>query len=382
MVSCPPLINAGYQTKFACKKREYMELDLENNNITASEQRYEELNSLIMDPEVMRDQDLYRKYTQEHSNLLPLVNNMRRLREVEAALKENTLLLYESEESDFRDLVREEISELEAEKKQLDRDILLAIQPKDPNDEKNVIVEIRAGAGGDEAGLFAAELFRMYTSYAENRNWTTEIIDTNETGIGGFKEIVFMIEGRGAFSRLKYESGVHRVQRVPVTESGGRIHTSTVTVAVLPEAEDVDVDIDPGDLQIDTYRASGAGGQHVNKTSSAIRITHLPTGVVVTCQDQRSQHKNREKAMRHLRSILLDQKQSEQASAIASERRSQVGTGDRSERIRTYNYPQGRVTDHRIGLTLYQLEAILLGDLDEIIEALVTAEHEAAMQEA
>lgn len=217
-----------------------MELDLENNNITASEQRYEELNSLIMDPEVMRDQDLYRKYTQEHSNLLPLVNNMRRLREVEAALKENTLLLYESEESDFRDLVREEISELEAEKKQLDRDILLAIQPKDPNDEKNVIVEIRAGAGGDEAGLFAAELFRMYTSYAENRNWTTEIIDTNETGIGGFKEIVFMIEGRGAFSRLKYESGVHRVQRVPVTESGGRIHTSTVTVAVLPEAEDVD----------------------------------------------------------------------------------------------------------------------------------------------
>ncbi|HZJ91292.1 MAG TPA: peptide chain release factor 1 [Oscillospiraceae bacterium] len=359
-----------------------MELDLENNNITASEQRYEELNSLIMDPEVMRDQDLYRKYTQEHSNLLPLVNNMRRLREVEAALKENTLLLYESEESDFRDLVREEISELEAEKKQLDRDILLAIQPKDPNDEKNVIVEIRAGAGGDEAGLFAAELFRMYTSYAENRNWTTEIIDTNETGIGGFKEIVFMIEGRGAFSRLKYESGVHRVQRVPVTESGGRIHTSTVTVAVLPEAEDVDVDIDPGDLQIDTYRASGAGGQHVNKTSSAIRITHLPTGVVVTCQDQRSQHKNREKAMRHLRSILLDQKQSEQASAIASERRSQVGTGDRSERIRTYNYPQGRVTDHRIGLTLYQLEAILLGDLDEIIEALVTAEHEAAMQEA
>jgi peptide chain release factor 1 len=222
----------------------------------------------------------------------------------------------------------------------------------------------------------------MYTAYAENRNWTTEIIDSNETGIGGFKEIVFMIEGRGAFSRLKYESGVHRVQRVPVTESGGRIHTSTVTVAVLPEAEDVDVDIDPGDLQIDTYRASGAGGQHVNKTSSAIRITHLPTGVVVTCQDQRSQHKNREKAMRHLRSILLDQKQSEQASAIASERRSQVGTGDRSERIRTYNYPQGRVTDHRIGLTLYQLEAILLGDLDEIIEALVTAEHEAAMQEA
>ncbi len=362
-----------------------MELDLDNldnNNITASEQRYEELNRLIMDPEVMRDQELYRKYTQEHSNLLPIVNNLRRLREVEAALKENTLLLYESEESDFRELVREEISELEAEKKQLDRDILLAIQPKDPNDDKNVIVEIRAGAGGDEAGLFAAELFRMYTAYAENRNWTTEIIDANETGIGGFKEIVFMIEGRGAFSRLKYESGVHRVQRVPVTESGGRIHTSTVTVAVLPEAEDVDVDIDPSDLQIDTYRASGAGGQHVNKTSSAIRITHLPTGVVVTCQDQRSQHKNRDKAMRHLRSILLDRKQSEQASAIASERRSQVGTGDRSERIRTYNYPQGRVTDHRIGLTLYQLEAILLGDLDEIIEALVTAEHEAAMREA
>ncbi|NLC26953.1 MAG: peptide chain release factor 1 [Fastidiosipila sp.] len=359
-----------------------METDIENNNISASEQRYEELNKLIADPEIMRDHELYKKYTQEHSTLLPLVTNMRRLREVETALKENLELLHETEEADFRQLVREEISELEAEKEQLDRDILLAIQPKDPNDEKNVIVEIRAGAGGDEAGLFAAELFRMYAAYAENRSWTTEIINCNETGIGGLKEIVFMIVGKGAFSRLKYESGVHRVQRVPVTESGGRIHTSTVTVAVLPEAEDVDIEIDPGDLQIDTYRASGAGGQHVNVTSSAIRITHLPTGTVVTCQDQRSQHKNRDKAMKHLRTKLLDIKQSEQADAIASERRSQVGTGDRSERIRTYNYPQGRVTDHRIGLTLYQLDSILMGDIDEIIEALVTAEHEEAMLEA
>lgn len=359
-----------------------MELNIEENNITASEQRYEELNKLIADPEIMRDQQLYKKYTQEHATLMPLVNNMRRLRDVEAELKENTELLHETDEADFRDLIRTEIADLEAEKEKLDRDILLAIQPKDPNDDKNVIVEIRAGAGGDEAGLFAAELFRMYTAYAENRSWTTEIIDSHETGIGGFKEIVFMIEGKGAFSRLKYESGVHRVQRVPVTESGGRIHTSTVTVAVLPEAEDVDIEIDPTDLQIDTYRASGAGGQHVNVTSSAIRITHVPTGTVVTCQDQRSQHKNRDKAMKHLRTKLLDLKQGEQADAIASERRSQVGTGDRSERIRTYNYPQGRVTDHRIGLTLYQLDAILMGDIDEIIEALVTAEHEEAMREA
>lgn len=349
---------------------------------SASEQRYEELNTLIADPEIMRDQAVYLAYVQEHAALLPLVTDIRRMREVLTTLEDNRTLLYETDDQAFRDLIREDIAALEAEEVELERRIRLAIQPKDPNDDKNVIIEIRGGAGGDEAALFAAELYRMYTAYAEARGWTYEIVDVNETEIGGFKEVYFMIEGRGAYSRLKYESGVHRVQRVPVTEAGGRIHTSTVTVAVLPEAEDVDLVIDPADLQIDTYRASGAGGQHVNKTSSAIRITHLPTGVVVTCQDQRSQHKNRDKAMKHLRSILLDMKQREQDDAIASERRSQVGTGDRSERIRTYNFPQGRVTDHRIGLTLYRIDAILDGDLDEIIEALQQAEHEAAMRQA
>ncbi|HZW97238.1 MAG TPA: peptide chain release factor 1, partial [Bacillota bacterium] len=312
--------------------------------------------------------------------LSDLVADIRQSRKLKEEIEENRVLLTESDDADFRELVREDINLSEAELEKIEARIEDTIAPSDPNDKRNVIMEIRAGAGGDEAALFAATLYNMYTSYAENRGWKYEIISSNETELGGFKEVVFQIEGKGAFSRFKYESGVHRVQRVPVTESGGRVHTSTVTVAVLPEAEDVDFKIDPADLQVDTYRSSGAGGQHVNKTSSAIRITHLPTGTVVTCQDQRSQHKNREKAMRHLRSILLEEEKSRQAADIASERRDQVGTGDRSERIRTYNYSQGRVTDHRIGLSLYSLENILNGDIDELIAALNAAAHEAKVR--
>ena len=337
--------------------------------------RYDELNMLLSDPSVMSDQTRYRKLMQEHSSLSPLVELYDRWKNCSEQLVDNKELLYDSDDKAFRELVREEIDILAKEKDSIEFELNEALRPRDPNDHRNVIVEIRGGAGGDEAALFAAVLFRMYSAYAESRGWRTEIIDMNETELGGMKELVFLIEGQGAFSRLKYESGVHRVQRVPVTESGGRIHTSTVTVAVLPEAEDVEIDIDPNDLEIDTFRASGAGGQHVNRTDSAIRITHRPSGLVVTCQDQRSQHKNKEQAMRVLKSRLLEIAHSEQHASIASDRKSQVGTGDRSERIRTYNYHQGRVTDHRIGLTLYRLEDILEGDIDEILQALIAAEH-------
>ena len=356
-----------------------MDID-QYSKLTVSEERYDQLTDMLADTDLMRDQKAYVKLVKEHADLMPLVQLIRQLRDIRADLEENRELARESDDQILRELAREEINELEAREEEVAAAIMLAIEPKDENDERNVIVEIRAGTGGVEAALFAADLFRMYAAYAESRGWETEIVDANETEIGGFKEIVFMVEGRGAYSRLKYESGAHRVQRVPVTEAGGRIHTSAVTVAVLPEVDEVDFEIDPKDLQIDTYRASGAGGQHVNKTSSAIRITHLPTGVVVTCQDQRSQHKNKDKAMAHLRAILLDRAQRERDDAIASERKSQVGTGDRSERIRTYNFPQSRVTDHRIGLTLYKLDRILAGDIDEIIEALQVAEHEAALQ--
>ncbi|MBQ1375566.1 MAG: peptide chain release factor 1, partial [Clostridia bacterium] len=275
-------------------------------------------------------------------------------------------------ERDFKEMVQEELNELTEAIPRIEEELKILLLPKDPNDEKGVIIEIRGGAGGEEAALFAYNLYRMYTMYAEAKHWKTEIININETELGGIKEVSFMIDGAGAYSRLKFESGVHRVQRVPETESSGRIHTSTVTVAVLPEVEDVEVEINPSDLQIDTFRASGAGGQHVNKTESAIRITHLPTGIVVECQDERSQHKNRDKAMKVLRSKLYEASLAEQTDAIAKERKSQVGTGDRSERIRTYNYPQGRISDHRIGLTLYKLEAFLNGALDEMIDALIT----------
>lgn len=356
-----------------------MDID-QYTKLTSSETRYDELTELLADTGLMRDQKAYIRLVKEHAELQPLVQLIRDMRQVMDALEETRELLRDTDDSELKELAREEIAELEEREEALGTAIRTAIEPKDENDERNVIVEIRAGTGGDEAALFAADLFRMYSAYAETRGWQTEIVDMNETEIGGFKEIVFMIEGRGAYSRLKYESGAHRVQRVPVTEAGGRIHTSAVTVAVLPEADEVDFEIDPKDLQIDTYRASGAGGQHVNKTSSAIRITHLPSGVVVTCQDQRSQHKNKDKAMAHLRAILRDRAEQEQADAIASERKSQVGTGDRSERIRTYNFPQSRVTDHRIGLTLYKLERILAGEIDEIVDALQVAEHEAAFQ--
>ena len=277
-------------------------------------------------------------------------------------------------DKEFKEILQEEMNEAKENIARIEEELKILLLPKDPNDDKNVIMEIRGGAGGDEAALFAGDLYRMYSMYAESKRWTIEVLSISEIGIGGIKEISFMIKGQGAYSRLKFESGVHRVQRVPETEAGGRIHTSTVTVAVLPEVEDVEVEINPDDLEIDTYRSSGAGGQHINKTESAIRITHKPTGLVVTCQDERSQHKNRESAMKMLRSKLYDIKQREQQSQIAADRKSQVGTGDRSERIRTYNFPQGRVTDHRIGLTLYKIEAIMNGDLDEIIDALITTD--------
>ena len=278
------------------------------------------------------------------------------------------------DDNEFRHMVEEELAELRARKEALDEQLPILLLPRDPNDDKNVIVEIRGGVGGEEAALFAGDLFRMYSRYAEAQGWKVNIMDANPTEIGGFKEISFAVEGQGAYSKLKYESGTHRVQRVPVTESGGRIHTSAVTVAVLPEADEVDVDIRPEELRIDTYRAGGAGGQYVNKTESAIRITHLPTGIVVQCQDEKSQLKNKEKAMRVLRARVLEQAQQQQADAIAADRKSQVGSGDRSQRIRTYNFPQGRVTDHRIGLTLHKLESVLNGQLDELINALITAD--------
>jgi peptide chain release factor 1 len=356
-----------------------MDID-QHTKLTASEARYDELSEMLADVELMRDQQAYVKLVKEHAEIQPLVRLIRELRRVQSELEENRNLLYDTDDQMLREMAREEVAELETQAEELEASIREAIEPKDANDERNVIVEIRAGTGGEEAALFVADLFRMYSGYAEIRGWEVEIVDFSETGIGGFKEIVFMIDGKGAYSRLKYESGAHRVQRVPVTESGGRIHTSAVTVAVLPEVDEVEFEIDTKDLQIDTYRASGAGGQHVNKTSSAIRITHLPSGVVVTCQDQRSQYKNKDKAMAHLRAILLDLAEREQSDAIASERKSQVGTGDRSERIRTYNFPQSRVTDHRIGLTLYRLERIIAGEIDEIIDALQLADHEAALE--
>ncbi len=313
------------------------------------------------------------KLMKEYKRLTPIVDTFRALKKAQSDENDAKELL-DSGDKELKELAEEELKTAKEQIEQLSEQLKILLLPTDPNDDRNVIVEIRGGAGGEEAALFAGSLFRMYSMYAESKGWKTEIINVNETELGGYKEISFMINGEGAYSRLKFESGVHRVQRVPETETQGRIHTSTVTVAVLPEAEDVEIDINPADLQIDTFRSSGAGGQHINKTESAIRITHLPTGLIVECQDERSQHKNREKAMKVLRSRLFEAKQREQESKIASERRSQVGTGDRSERIRTYNYPQSRVSDHRIGLTLYHLEQILNGDLDQVIDPLITAD--------
>lgn len=339
------------------------------------EDKLEKINSSLCDPEVVSNQEEYKKLMREAKTLTPIVEKFREYKKAKSDLTEAKEMLADSSlDKEFRDMASEEAAEAQKKTEELKEELKVLLLPKDPNDYKNVIVEIRGGAGGEEAALFAGSLFRMYSMYAERKGWKTEIMNENPTELGGYKEISFMIEGEGAYSRLKFESGVHRVQRVPETESQGRVHTSTVTVAVLPEAEEVEFTLDPADLQIDVFRSSGAGGQKVNKTSSAIRVTYLPTGMVVECQDERSQYKNKDKALKVLRSRLLEEKTAKQNAEIAGERRSQVGTGDRSERIRTYNFPQGRVSDHRIGLTLYKIEAIMNGDLDEIIDALVTAD--------
>ncbi|MBQ4543177.1 MAG: peptide chain release factor 1 [Clostridia bacterium] len=336
------------------------------------QQRYEELSAQISDPEVIADQNKFRELCKEHSDITPIVEKYNMYKSAKNQLEESKEMLGENLDKDFKELVQAEYDDAKEKIAQYEEELKILLLPKDPNDEKSVIVEIRGGAGGDEAALFASDLFRMYSMYAETKNWKIEVLSLNQTELGGIKEISFGIDGNGAYSKLKYESGVHRVQRIPSTESGGRIHTSTVTVAVLPEVEEVEVEINPNDLKIDVFRAGGPGGQCVNTTDSAVRITHLPTGLVVSCQDEKSQLKNKEKGMKILRSRLYDLLQSQQHDEIAEQRKSQVGTGDRSERIRTYNFPQGRVSDHRIGLTLHRLDSVLNGDLDEIIDALIT----------
>lgn len=342
--------------------------------LQALEDRYEQLGEQLGNPDVIADQAQWQQYAKAHAGLLEIVNTYREYKKVMAGIADAKAMLAENQEQDFREMIELELEELEEKQEPLEQKMKVLLLPKDPNDDKNVIMEIRGGAGGDEAALFAGVLFRMYTRYAERQGWRTEILSANETDIKGFKEVVFAIEGQGAYSQLKFESGVHRVQRIPSTESGGRIHTSTATVAVLPEAEEVDVQIDPNDLRIDVFCSSGPGGQSVNTTQSAVRVTHVPTGLVVSCQDEKSQHKNKDKALKVLRARLLEVAEAEQHAKMSGDRKSQVGTGDRSERIRTYNYPQGRVTDHRIGLTLHRLEAILEGEIDEMISALITTE--------
>jgi peptide chain release factor 1 len=350
------------------------------DRLQAVEERYEQLNELLSDPDVVSDPKKLREYSKEQSDIQETVETYREYKTISEQLKDAKSMLEEKLDAEMREMVKEEIHELEPKLEEFEEKLKLLLVPKDPNDDKNVIMEIRGAAGGDEAALFAGDLYRMYTKYAESQGWKIDVIESNQTGIGGYKEIIFMINGHGAYSKLKYENGAHRVQRVPTTESGGRIHTSTATVAVLPEMEDVDVEINESDIRIDTYAASGAGGQHVNTTMSAVRLTHIPTGIVVTCQDERSQIKNREKALKVLRARIYDMYQQQAQAEYDANRKSAVGTGDRSERIRTYNFPQNRVTDHRIGLTIQKLDQILEGKLDEIIDALVVNEQAAKLE--
>ncbi len=344
------------------------------------EKRYDEITARLYDPAVTSDVERYRSLMKESAELAPIVEKYREYQQAKARQEEALALLDGGTDPELRELAEQELADGKAAEERCAEELKTLLLPRDPNDERNVIIEIRGGAGGEESALFAGSLYRMYSMYAASKGFKTEVVGVNETELGGYKEISFMVTGNGAYSRFKFESGVHRVQRVPETEAGGRIHTSTATVAVLPDADDVEVEINPADLQIDTYRSGGAGGQHVNKTESAIRITHLPTGLVVECQDERSQYKNKDKAMKVLRARLYEREQEQQRSAVAADRRAQVGTGDRSERIRTYNFPQGRVTDHRIGLTLYRIDSIMDGDLDELIDALNTADRAEKLQ--
>ena len=338
------------------------------------EDKYKELNKKISDPKIINQSRKWQKLVKEHAHLEPIVQKYREFKKVSESLEEDREMLREKLDDDFKEMLKEEVKELNEQEEKLREELKFLLIPKDPNDQKNVIVEIRAGVGGDEAGLFAGDLFRMYTRYSERQGWKNEIMSISDQGIGGYKEVIFMIKGEGAYSKLKYESGVHRVQRVPDTESSGRIHTSSATVAVLPEVDDIDIEIDMNDIRVDVFRSSGNGGQSVNTTDSAVRLTHEPSGLVVSCQDEKSQHKNKDKALRILKARLYDKYQQEQDDEQAESRKSQVGSGDRSERIRTYNFPQGRVSDHRINLTLYKLDAFLDGDLDEMIDALTTSD--------
>jgi peptide chain release factor 1 len=351
------------------------------DRLVTMEKRYDEVAVQMSTPEVASDPDQLKKLGQERASIEDVVAKYRQYKETEHSLEETKSMLRDGADDDMKNLVKEEISHLETELETRRQELKLALLPRDPNDEKHVIVEIRSGTGGDEAGLFAADLYRMYSRYAQSRGWETEVITSSEAGLGGFKEIIFDVKGKGAFSRFKYERGVHRVQRVPATEASGRIHTSTATVAVLPEADEIDIDINPNDLRIDIYHSGGAGGQNVNKVATAVRITHLPTGIVVICQDERSQLKNRNKAMAVLRARLLEAERVKQEDAETKERRSQVGSGERAEKIRTYNFPQDRLTDHRIGLTMHNLPKILGGDLDALIDAIATEDQARQMTE-